>query len=54
MQVERRFQAVNGVLLPGGSQDLKPGNPYYDTVAMLFDMTIKANDDGDFFPVSKT
>lgn len=43
---------VNGILVPGGAQDLRPGHPFFDTVSKLFDLTLQANDHGDFFPVS--
>ena len=52
-EVTRRFNAVNGIIIPGGSQDLHSGNPYFDTAALVFDLTVKANDNGDYFPVSK-
>lgn len=43
---------MNGVLIPGGGQILEPGHPFYDTTAQLLDLAKKANDCGDFFPVS--
>lgn len=46
-----RVQAVNGILIPGGSQDLRPGQPFFDTVQQLVDLTLEANDRGTFFPV---
>jgi gamma-glutamyl hydrolase len=49
-----RFNAINGLLLPGGGANLSPGHMFYDTAASLFDMAIAANDKGDFFPVSFT
>ena len=52
-QVRRRFDAVNGLLIPGGSQTLRPGEPFYDTVAELFNLALDANDAGDYFPVSE-
>lgn len=45
------FKKINGVLIPGGSQDLSPGHPYFDSVALLLNLTKEANDKGDFFPV---
>ena len=51
-ELERIFKAVNGLLIPGGGQDLSPGHPYYDASAALFKMTLAANDAGDFIPVS--
>jgi len=53
-EVTRRFNAVNGVLIPGGSQYLKPGNLYFDTAELLFNLTLEANDKGDFFPLHGT
>jgi len=51
MQMERRFRAVNGILIPGGGQDLSPGHPYYDAVEYLFDLAVKENDAGVVYPV---
>ncbi len=53
-EVERRFKAVNGILIPGGSQILSPGHPYYDMTKILLDMTIDANDEGTSFPLHGT
>ena len=50
-EVERIFKAVNGLLIPGGGQNLSPGHPFYDTAAELFRMTLAANDAGDYMPV---
>lgn len=50
-EVTRRFNAVNGILIPGGAQPLYKGQPFFDTASLLFDLTIKANDAGDYFPV---
>lgn len=44
-------QAVNGILIPGGAQDLRPGQPFFDTVSQLVDLAIAANDKGSYFPV---
>lgn len=45
------LQAVNGILIPGGAQDLRPGQPFFDTVSQLVDLAIAANDKGNYFPV---
>lgn len=50
----RRFKKINGVLIPGGSQVLSPGHPYYDSTELLLNLTVEANDNGDFFPVSNS
>eukprot|EP00887_Chlorella_sp_A99_P003173 scaffold9.g3173.t1 len=48
------FDAVNGILLPGGAQDLRPGYAWYDAARYLYDLTIAANDARDFFPLHGT
>lgn len=53
-EVERRFKAVNGILIPGGSQDLRPGQPFFDTVSQLVQLAVEANDKGNYFPVHGT
>ena len=47
-----RFEAINGVLIPGGGAYLSPHHPFYDAAAQLVQMTLEANDRGDYFPVS--
>ena len=47
-----RFNSINGMLIPGGSADLKPGHPFYDATDYLFKLALEANDKGDYFPVS--
>lgn len=44
---------MNGILVPGGAQDLRPGQPFFDTVSQLVDLTLAANDAGEHFPVSQ-
>ncbi|CAK0784110.1 hypothetical protein CVIRNUC_007313 [Coccomyxa viridis] len=53
-EVERIFKAVNGLLIPGGGQNLSPGHPFYDTAAELFRMTLAANDAGGYMPLHGT
>lgn len=53
-EIARRFKAVNGILIPGGGQDLSPGHSFYDTVKLLWDMALDANDQDDFFPMHGT
>ncbi|KAL4447534.1 hypothetical protein ABPG75_004753 [Micractinium tetrahymenae] len=50
-EVERRFKAVNGILIPGGAQNLRPGEPFFDVVSQLYDLATEANDKGEYFPV---
>lgn len=47
-----RFATINGLLLPGGGADLRPGHMFYDTAARLVELAVAANDKGDYFPVS--
>mmetsp|Transcript_24813 Transcript_24813/g.69148 ORF Transcript_24813/g.69148 Transcript_24813/m.69148 type:complete len:81 (-) Transcript_24813:892-1134(-) len=49
-----RFWKVNGILLPGGGAELKPGFGYYDISAQLLQLAIEANDAGTFFPILGT
>lgn len=44
-------QAVNGILIPGGAQNLRPGEPFFDVVSQLYDLALEANDKGEYFPV---
>lgn len=53
-EMKRKFEKINGVLIPGGGQTLEPGHPYYDSVELLLSLTIEANDKGDYFPVHAT
>ena len=46
-----RFDAINGLLVPGGSGNLTKGNPFYDNTEYLLKLAIEANDNGDYFPV---
>lgn len=53
-ELQERFSAINGLLLPGGGADLRPGHAFYDTAARLVQLAIEANDKGDYFPVHGT
>lgn len=50
----RRFKLINGVIIPGGGADLTPHHPFYEAAAQLVNLTLDANDRGDYFPVSFT
>jgi len=45
------FSKINGILFPGGSADLSPTTQLYQAGKFLFDLAIKANDNGDYFPM---
>jgi hypothetical protein len=47
-----RFNAINGLLLPGGGANLSPGHPFFDAAHYLVELALDANDKGDYFPVS--
>ncbi|KAK9908388.1 hypothetical protein WJX75_007144 [Coccomyxa subellipsoidea] len=53
-EVERLFRAINGALIPGGGQNLSPHHPFFDTSALLLNLSIAATDAGDFFPLHGT
>ena len=48
-----RFQAINGVLIPGGGARLIPTHHFYDVAAQLVHLAKEANDQGTHFPVSR-
>ncbi|KAJ7549003.1 hypothetical protein O6H91_07G036200 [Diphasiastrum complanatum] len=49
----QKFAAINGILFPGGSASLQVG-PFYNVAEKLFKMALRANDEGDYFPVFGT
>lgn len=53
-EIRRRFEAVNGILIPGGEQILSSGHSFYDTVKLLFDLVVEENRKGVFFPLHGT
>ncbi|KAK9830880.1 hypothetical protein WJX81_001350 [Elliptochloris bilobata] len=53
-EIEARVGKVNGLLLPGGSAPITPGHLFYDTVSFLVNLTIAANDAGEYFPLHGT
>lgn len=53
-EVRRRFDASNGLLLPGGGARLRSGHPYFDTASLLLRLALAANDRGDYYPVHGT
>lgn len=53
-ELQDRFATINGLLLPGGGADLRPGHMFYDTAARLVELAVAANDKGDYFPVHGT
>jgi gamma-glutamyl hydrolase len=48
--VEDIFPHINGVLFPGGGANLNDSG-YYDVAKVIYELAIKANDNGDYFPL---
>lgn len=44
-----KFEAINGVIIPGGGADLSPGHPYREQTAKLLAWAIESNKRGDPF-----
>jgi len=44
------FFTINGILFPGGDVDI-PGSIYEKTSSYLYNLALKANDRGDYFPI---
>ncbi|CAI7851414.1 unnamed protein product [Closterium sp. NIES-53] len=51
--MEKKFRAINGLILPGGGTDLVPG-PFFSAVEKLLKMALAANEAGHYFPVQGT
>mmetsp|Transcript_11716 Transcript_11716/g.19046 ORF Transcript_11716/g.19046 Transcript_11716/m.19046 type:complete len:324 (+) Transcript_11716:136-1107(+) len=49
-ELQQVFQSINGLIIPGGSADIQK-SPYYFAVEFLFHLALKANDEGDYFPI---
>ena len=49
-----KFEAINGVIIPGGGADLRPGAPYREQTAKLLEWAIESNKKGDPFFVHGT
>ena len=45
------FHSVNAIIFPGGDADFTPGTLFYDNAHYLFNLTLQANDKGDYFPL---
>ncbi|CAL8463735.1 g3269 [Coccomyxa elongata] len=50
-EIKRRFDMVNGFLLPGGSARLRPGHTFFDAATEVVRLANEANDKGDYFPI---
>jgi len=45
------FNSVNGLLFPGGGSNISAGTQLHGSAQLLYDLALKANDNGDVFPV---
>ncbi|KYQ88154.1 peptidase C26 family protein [Tieghemostelium lacteum] len=52
--LENLFNSINGLLLPGGGVDFNNETQYTDNLQFLWNLAIKANDNGDYFPIHGT
>lgn len=50
-ELDKVFDSVNGVYFTGGNLALTENTTYFKTAKYLFDRAIKANDNGDYFPI---
>jgi len=50
-ELRRTFNAINGLLLPGGAADLEPGHKYFDASEKLFGWALEANKKNTVFPI---
>jgi len=51
-EIERLFNSVNGILFTGGATEpIIDDTEYYRTAKMIYQLTIDANNNGDYFPL---
>jgi len=48
------FQNLNGILFTGGGLSLADGTPYFETAKYLYQKALRANNEGDYFPLYGT
>ncbi|XP_065214107.1 gamma-glutamyl hydrolase-like [Planococcus citri] len=48
---ERILYSINGVVIPGGDSQLKPGYPYYDAFTTIIEISEEMNKKGIYFPI---
>ncbi|XP_065213053.1 gamma-glutamyl hydrolase A-like [Planococcus citri] len=48
---ERILHSINGVVAPGGSNEIQPGCPYYDTFVTIIKIAEQMNNKGIYFPI---
>lgn len=50
-EAQELFNSINGFLLPGGGVDFGTQHQYWNTLSLIFNLAVKANKEGDYFPV---
>lgn len=48
---EEMFQAINGLVIPGGAAEFNGTNNYYSTSRKMYQLALRANMNGDYFPI---
>jgi gamma-glutamyl hydrolase len=49
--LRKQLRGVNGLFFPGGDQLMKPGSPFFDASAVLYEFVIESNRRGIFYPL---
>jgi len=50
-ELQTLFSQINGVLFPGGGNDISVGSPIYNTAKYLVNLAMDASSKGDYFPI---
>jgi len=50
-EIETMFNSINGFLLPGGGVDFGTQHQYWQTLTTIYNLAVKANQNGDYFPI---
>lgn len=53
-ELMRRMKSVNMLLFPGGAASLEASSPFFKSAKWMFEMALKFNTNGDYFPVHGT
>jgi len=53
-ELMRRMKSVNMLLFPGGAASLEASSAFFKSAKWMFEMALKFNTNGDYFPVHGT
>jgi hypothetical protein len=53
-ELMRRMKSVNMLIFPGGAASLEASSPFFKSAKWMFEMALKFNTNGDYFPVHGT